>query len=155
MKRLPAEVTLDAINTATGTTEKFNGIPAGTRAIELPDPNFASYFLDVMGRPQRVITCECERTSQPNLAHVLHLVNGEVLNRKLADPAGRAAKLAAGKLSDDQVGQELYIALLSRPPSKEELAKVHEIVARAPNRREGVEDLLWALCNSREFLFNH
>ncbi len=155
VKRLPAEVTLDAINTATLTQEKFAGIPSGTRAIELPDPNFASYFLDVMGRPQRVITCECERTSEPNLAHVLHLVNGDVLNRKLTDPDGRAAKLAAGKLSDEQVAGELYLALLSRVPSKDEVAKVSEIIGRAPNRREGIEDLLWALCNSREFLFNH
>ncbi len=155
VKRLPAEVTLDAINTATLTQEKFAGIPAGTRAIELPDPNYASYFLDVMGRPQRVITCECERTSEPNLAHVLHLLNGDVLNGKLTDPAGRAAKLAAAKLSDQQVAEELYLALLSRVPSKDEVTKVAEIINRAPNRREGVEDLLWALCNSREFLFNH
>ncbi len=155
VKRLPAEVTLDAINMATLTQEKFAGIPAGTRAIELPDPNYASYFLDVMGRPQRVITCECERTSEPNLAHVLHLVNGDVLNRKLTDANGRAAKLVAAKLSDEQVAGELYLALLSRVPGKEEVAKVSEIIARAPNRREGIEDLLWALCNSREFLFNH
>jgi hypothetical protein len=155
VKRLPAEVTLDAINTATLTEEKFTGIPAGTRAIELPDPNFASYFLDVMGRPKRVITCECERTSEPNLAHVLHLVNGDVLNRKLTDPNGRAAKLAAAKLTDEQVAGELYLALLSRVPTKDEVAKVSEIIGRAPNRREGIEDLLWALCNSREFLFNH
>jgi hypothetical protein len=86
---------------------------------------------------------------------VLHLVNGEVLNRKLTDPAGRAAKLAASKLTDEQVAAELYLAMLSRVPSKDEVGKVSEIIARAPNRREGMEDLLWALCNSREFLFNH
>ena len=94
VKRLPAEVLLDAIDFACGTREKFTGIPLGTRAIELPDPNYTSYFLDTMGRPGRVTTCECERTGEPNLGQVLHITNGELINRKLSAASGRIAKLS-------------------------------------------------------------
>ena len=155
VKRLPAEVLLDAIDFACRTQEKFDGIPEGTRAIELPDPNYASYFLDTLGRPKRVITCECERTTQPNLAQVLHVANGDVLSRKVADRQGRVAKLVTARLPEESVVSELYLVTLSRPPSEQELSRCHEIIKAAPNRREAVEDILWALCNSREFLFNH
>lgn len=155
VKRMPAEVLLDALDFACGTREKFTGIPLGTRAIELPDPGYTSYFLDTMGRPGRVTTCECERTGQPNLGQVLHITNGEVINRKLADPAGRIARLLAKKTSDADVVADLYLSTLSRVPEAEELKESLQVIARAPNRREGLEDLLWALCNTREFLFNH
>ena len=155
MKRLPAEVLLDAISFATLTQEKFTGIPAGTRAIELPDPNYASYFLDTLGRPKRVITCECERTASPNLAQILHIANGELLNKKITDKAGRIAKLLSAKKTDEQIVQRLYLTTLSRLPSGDEFARCKKIIAEAPNRKEGMEDLLWALCNSRAFLFNH
>jgi hypothetical protein len=155
VKRLPAEVLLDALSFATGTQEKFAGIPAGTRAIELPDPNYASYFLDTMGRPQRVITCECERTAEPNLAGVLHFLNGDVLNGKLSSTSGRLSRLLADKKSDEQILEELYLVTFSRPPKSEEIPRAKEILSRASNRREGLEDLLWALSNSREFVFNH
>jgi hypothetical protein len=155
VKRLPAEVLLDAVDFACGTQEKFNGIPAGTRAIELPDPNYASFFLDTMGRPQRAITCECERTGQPNLAQVLHIANGDVLQKKVADKSGRAAKLLKQKSSDDEAIAELYLHTYCRRPSDDELSACREIIAASPSRSEGLEDILWALCNSREFLFNH
>ena len=156
VKRLPAEVLLDAINHACGTQDKFRGIPAGTRAIELPDPNFASYFLDTLGRPKRVVTCECERTAQPNLAQVLHIANGAVLNDKIFDKNGRIAKLLAEKQkTDEEFIRQLYLHTFSRLPSSEDMSHSKDIIAKAPNRKEGVEDLLWALCNSREFLFNH
>jgi hypothetical protein len=154
VKRLPAEVLLDAVDFAAGTQEKFNGIPAGTRAIELPDPNYASFFLDTMGRPQRAITCECERTGQPNLAQVLHIANGDVLQRKVADKEGRVAKLLKEQ-DDDAAIAELYLHTYCRRPTDDELSACREIIAAAANRGEGLEDILWALCNSREFLFNH
>jgi hypothetical protein len=155
VKRLPAEVLLDAINFATTTQEKFSGIPAGTRAIELPDPNYTSYFLDTLGRPKRVITCECERTAQPNLAQVLHIANGEVLSRKVADASGRAAKLVTAGLPEDAMISELYLTTVSRIPSEAEIERCRQVIERAESRQEGAEDVLWALCNSREFLFNH
>ncbi len=155
VKRLPAEVLLDGINFATGTQEKFSGIPAGTRAIELPDPNFASYFLDTLGRPKRVVTCECERTTQPNLAQVLHIANGEVLSKKVADKNGRIAKLIKKEATDEPILRKLYLCTVSRPPTGDELVRCQTVISGAPNRKEGLEDVLWALCNSREFLFNH
>ena len=155
VKRLPAEVLLDALDFATGTRQKFTGIPAGTRAIELPDPNYASYFLDTMGRPKRVVTCECERTTQPNLAQVLHLANGDVLSGKLADKKGRVARLVAQHKDDAPIIDELYMSTFSRMPGDAERMSAIGVITAAPNRKEGVEDLLWALCNSREFLFNH
>ncbi|HUY88171.1 MAG TPA: DUF1553 domain-containing protein [Pirellulales bacterium] len=155
VKRLPAEVLMDAIDYATGTLERFPGVPPGTRAIELPDPNYASYFLDTLGRPQRVIACECERTVNPNLAQVLQIANGELINRKLADKKGRLAQLIQNKTEPREAIAQLYLATVCRPPSATEIEQGLGIIQGAPNAREGLEDLLWALCNSREFLFNH
>ena len=155
VRRVPAEVLLDAVDFACGTQEKFSGIPAGTRAIELPDPNFTSYFLDTLGRPKRVITCECERTVQPNLAQVLHIANGDLLQGKISNKNGRVANLLANKKTDDEIIANLYLATFSRPPTDDELTSCKQVIADAPNQKEGVEDVLWALCNSREFLFNH
>ena len=155
VKRLPAEVLLDAIDSACGTREKFAGVPLGTRAIELPDPNFDSYFLDILGRPQRVIACDCERTSQPNLAQVLQIANGEMLQRKLADKKGRIVALHKSKRTDALAIHQLYLATFSRPPRSEETAKCKRIIKKSASRQQGLENILWALCNSREFLFNH
>ena len=160
IKRLPAEVLLDAIDSTCGTHEPFGGVPLGTRAIELPDPNFNSYFLDTLGRPQRAIACECERTAEPNLAQVLHIANGELLSRKLADKTGRISQLAGSGTLEKEAGarraiHQLYLSAYSRAPTADELVQCRKIITRAPKPREGLEDLLWALLNSREFLFNH
>lgn len=154
-KRLPAEVLLDAIDQVCGTRERFTGVPLGTRAIELPDPNFSSYFLDTLGRPQRIVSCECERTAEPNLAQVLQLANGELVQRKLTDKAGRLSKLIDNKASDDSAFNEFYLVALSRFPTAREVEHCRTILAGAADRRTGLEDILWALLNSREFLFNH
>jgi hypothetical protein len=154
-KRLSAEVLLDAIDTACGTQERFSGVPLGTRAIELPDPNFQSYFLDTLGRPQRIVACECERTAEPNLAQVLQLVNGELVHRKLTDDKGRIAQLIVHKTSDEDAFRELYLVTLSRRPTAAEIEHCRTILGAADNRREGLEDILWAIINGREFMFNH
>src|SRR5581483_5470276 len=83
VKRLTAEQLADALDFATGTREKYQGLPLGTRAIQLPDTRVRSYLMDVFGRPPRQITCECERTAQPNIAQALHLLNGDFLNKKI------------------------------------------------------------------------
>jgi len=155
VKRLPAEVLLDAIDHACGTHERFPGVPPGTRAIALPDPNFESYFLDTLGRPRRLTNCECERTAEPNMAQVLHLCNGVKFEKKLADKTGRLAKLTAADKSLEEVLRQLYLATFSRLPSAAELSTCQEVVGQSENRKKGLENILWALCNSREFLFNH
>jgi len=154
-KRMPAEVLLDAINFACGTREKFPDVPYGMRAIDLPDPNFESYFLDTLGRPQRLTHCECERTAEPNLAQVLHLANGDHLQRKLTDRSGRIQQLIESGVDDEDMFRELYLVTFSRPSTAEEINLCHRLIQQSANRREGLENLLWVLCNSREFLLNH
>ncbi len=155
VRRLTAEQMADAIDSATGTLTKYPGLPLGTRAIQLPDAEVQSFFLDVFGRPPRKITCECERTSQPNIGQALHLLNGDFLNRKLADSKGRIAQMFKAKKKPSEMVEELYLVTLSRLPSTEEVARAERWISEAPNPREGVQDFLWVLINSREFLFNH
>jgi hypothetical protein len=154
VRRLTAEELADAIDFATGTREKYKGLPPGTRAIQLPDPHVSSFLLDVFGRPGRKITCECERTTQPNIAQALHLLNGDFLNQKIAAPAGRVEALFKAKKDLPVVVEELYLVTLSRPPRPEERQRALRWIAEAPSPREGAQDLLWTLLNSREFLFN-
>lgn len=154
-RRLPAEILLDAINQAALVQEQFENSPPGTRAISLADPSTGSYFLDIFGRPRRTSTCECERRSQPDLIQVLHLSNSEKMHAKVSDPAGRVARLLAAGKNDTEMVDELYLSALGRFPTAEERSGVGQVIAAAPSRKEGLEDLLWALLNSAEFVFNH
>jgi hypothetical protein len=155
VKRLSAEQLADALDFVTGTRERYQGLPAGTRAIQLPDTSVRSFLLDVFGRPPRQITCECERRAQPNIAQALHLLNGPDLNRKISAPTGRIEQLFKLRTPLPAVIDDLYLATLSRPPTKQETAKAREWIAQAGSAKEGAQDLLWSLLNSREFLFNH
>jgi hypothetical protein len=155
VKRLTAEQLADALDFATGTREKYQGLPLGTRAVQLPDTRVRSFLLDTFGRPPRQITCECERSTQPNIAQALHLLNGDFLNRKIAAPTGRAEALLKAKTPLPDVVEELYLVTLSRPPQPGETAKAIDWIKKAPTEREGVQDLLWVLLNRSEFLFNH
>jgi hypothetical protein len=155
VRRLTAEQLADAIDFATGTVEKYKGLPLGTRAIQLPDSGVKSFLLDVFGRPARQITCECERTAQPNIAQAMHLLNGQFLNKRLADPKGRIEALMKAKKPLPEIIGELYLVTLSRPARPDEVERATHWITQAGNPRDGVQDLLWALLNSREFLFNH
>jgi hypothetical protein len=155
VKRLLAEQLADALDTITGTQEKYVGLPLGTRAIQLPDTKVRSFLLDVFGRPPRKITCECERTATPNIAQALHLLNGDFLNKKIEAPTGRIENLFKAKTPLPQIIDELYLLTLSRPPTTDEVERAQDGIAAAPTPKEGVQDLLWVLVNSREFLFNH
>src|SRR5205807_1427215 len=114
-----------------GIQEKYPGLPLGTRAIQLPDSRVRSFFLDVFGRPPRQVTCECERTAQPNIAQALHLLNGDFLNRKIAAPAGRVEKLVRAKKPLPAIAEELYLVTLSRPPRPDEVRKARDWIAKA------------------------
>jgi hypothetical protein len=151
IKRLTAEQIADAIDVATGTREKYAGLPLGTRAIQLPDTKVRSFLMDTFGRPMRRITCECERTTQPNIAQALHLLNGDFLNKKIAAPTGRIETLLKEKKPLPEILEELFLVTLSRPPAAAELEKVKQSLAMAPSLREGLQDLLWALLNTRSF----
>jgi hypothetical protein len=155
VKRLTAEQLADALDFATGTREKYPGLPSGTRAIQLPDPAVKSFLLDVFGRPPRQITCECERTSEPNIAQALHLLNGDFLNQKINAPTGRLEALSKAKTPVPAIVEEIYLVTLSRLPTPDEAQKALAWIGAASTAREGAQDLLWTLVNSREFLFNH
>lgn len=155
-KALPAEVLLDAICQATGVPERFNGWPVGSRAIEVWDNRLPSYFFRIFGRPQRVSVCECERGNEPSIAQALHLMNSPESFYKLRHRDGRAARLARSKLTSEQVIDELFLATLSRLATDEE-RKLMLVAFRETTgvRRAAVEDVLWTLLNTKEFLYNH
>ena len=155
-KRLQAEVLLDAIDRVTQSPTRFAGMPPGVRAVALPDTGFASYFLNVFGRPQSSTACECERTQQANLSQSLHLLNSEEIQSKLAADTGTAATLAAddGRSVREKV-QTLYRMALSRMPTDDEIKTTLSYLAARDDKRQAFEDLVWSLINSKEFLFNH
>ncbi len=158
VRRLPAEVLLDSINIACGTPEKFNDLPLGTRAIQLPDPQVTgegSDFLNTFGRPPRLIACECERMPEPNLSQTLRLMNGDLINRKVGENNGRIAKLVQSKKSDPAILDELYLTTLGHPPQQRERTLILGTLAFGADRRQVFEDVLLTLLNSKEFLFNH
>ena len=166
-RRLKAEVLLDAFSAATAVPTTFRidarnanrGLgrmyPEGFRALQLPDSNVASYFLKSFGRPERLATCECERTSEPSMAQALHLANGDTLNDKLAKKGNRLDQLLAKKMSAEDLLEETYLLTLNRPPTLAEKTKLTQTLATAADRRPALEDLFWSLLSSREFLFNH
>ena len=155
-KRLNAEVLLDSINQVTGTSTSFGGVPAGTRATQLPDSGFSSYFLTVFGRPESSSACECERSSEANLAQSLHLLNSSEIQGKLTSGTGRAATLSADKERDnaDKV-KELYLLAFARDPSSEEREIAIAHIDKTGDEKIAFEDIVWALINTKEFLFNH
>jgi Protein of unknown function (DUF1549)/Protein of unknown function (DUF1553) len=156
-RRLPAEVLLDAVGVVTGSREKFAALPEAFRATQLPDDGFASYFLDVFGRPKRESVCECERSTEANLSQTLHLLNSDDINGKLTPDTARAAKLAVDGRSEADNVEELYRVALARKPTDEERAEcVAFLGKRKAGRqlRQGYEDLIWTLLNTKEFLFN-
>jgi hypothetical protein len=160
-RRLSAEVLLDAIDVLFGQPTKFPGLPPGTRAVQLPDSGFDSFFLTAFGRPQAVSACECERTGDASLVQSLHLTNSAALQQQLAADTGRAARLASDTARNyDEKIRELYLTAFAREPQQEERERLTSYFsAVAPGdgaaNRAAYEDALWALVNTKEFLFNH
>src|SRR5262249_19649027 len=120
VRRLSAEVLLDAISNATGSPEEFPGLPHGTRAMELWDNRMPSYFLEIFGRPARTTPCECGRVTEPTISQALHLMNAPEIEAKISDPHGRVAKLLGREADDSRVVDELCLATLGRLPSESE-----------------------------------
>src|SRR5690606_25194140 len=128
----------------------------GTRAVELPDNGFNSYFLTVFGRPESSSACECERSSEANLAQSLHLLNSGEIQGKLTGGAGLAATLSAdNNRSHSEKIRQLYLLAFSREPTEEEMSVAVAHIEKAENKRFAYEDIVWALINTKEFLFNH
>jgi hypothetical protein len=166
LKRLSAEVLLDALSQVTGVPTEFPDYPQGLRALQLPDNNVVSYFLSAFGRPAREFTCECERTDDSNVTQTLHLANGKTLNDKLKVPENRLKQWLDAGLADAALIERLYLTALGRAPTAEETARLTTGLAEATAgltdatqvataRREALEDLVWAVLTSKEFLFVH
>jgi len=153
-RRLNAEVLFDAVDQITLSKPAFKGVPAGTRAVQLPDNQFESYFLSVFGRPDFASACECERSGDSSLAQSLLLYNSAELMKKIAGP--RVQQLAADKGAHEARLKGLYRTALSRDPTAEELAVMSRHLESRPQALQAAyEDILWALVNTKEFLFNH
>jgi hypothetical protein len=167
-RRLTAEVLLDSVNQVIKAENKFEGLPVGMHAVQLPDNgyNASSYFLTVFGRPEGSTSCECERSQGASLAQSLHLLNSKELQEKIAGDKGYAASLAADTSDSDQKKiADLYMTAFARQPESKELetavGHIEKKVAGKSDkdqlaaRRQAYEDIIWALINTKEFLFNH
>ncbi|MCK6485701.1 MAG: DUF1553 domain-containing protein [Phycisphaerae bacterium] len=155
IRRLSAEVLLDAVCRVTGVPEKYSGLPLGARAVQIADARSGSYFLDVFGRPPRLSACTCERSNEPTLSQALHLINGQTLTAKIASDAGRLAKQLAAGTTPEAIIEDLYLTALTRKPTAAEMAHLVAALSAADNPRQGLEDVYWAVLNSKEFVFNH
>lgn len=154
-KRLGAEVLLDAISRLSAVPTGFDGLPNGTRAIELPDESVASTFLDTFGRPKRDTACECERVTDASLGQSLMLLNSNDVQSKLATAESRAGLLSKDARPDEAKVTELFWSAFGRPPSSGEITSALGHLGKYPEkRREAYEDIIWALINAKEFQFN-
>jgi hypothetical protein len=172
VRRLSAEVILDAYAQVTGVptpftevsvgvtggTAKNDSYPPGTRALQLPDAQVVSRFLDAFGRAERSQTCSCERQQDASVGQALHLNNGQTLNDKLRAKGSRVERWLGEKVPDGEAVSRLFALALSRGPTAAEAKRFGAALAEAgadpAARREALEDLFWAVLTSREFLFN-
>jgi hypothetical protein len=154
IRRMRAEVMLDCIGKATGSRDKFPGLPLGAHATEIADGVTTNYFLTTFGRASRETPCTCEVSLEPNLSQALDLINGESIQNKIM--YGSAIKeMLAAKLDDKTILTNLYLRTLSRAPTADELKALTPLLANPATRRKSLEDIFWALLNSKEFMFNH
>jgi hypothetical protein len=162
VRRLSAEVLLDAISRSTGVPDSFTGYPVGIRAVQVPDPSLKSHFMSLFGRSERITACTCERNGEVTLPQLLHMIGGDTVLRKIdpaKSPQGRLAQLLAAKRSDREMIEELCLATLSRLPRPSEWTvfekTLQQTLAAGETREHFHRDLFWALLNSNEFAFNH
>jgi hypothetical protein len=154
VRRIPAEQMLDCLNQVTETQEKFRGLPLGSRAVQIADGTTTNYFLTSFGRAPRETVCDCEATTDPSLSQALHMLNGDAVHGKVQQGAVVKKLLDAGQ-TPAQVVETLYVRCLARKPTAEEVEQLTTVASQAANPQLGLEDVMWAILNSREFLFNH
>jgi hypothetical protein len=153
-RRIRAEMLLDCISQVTDTQDKFQGLPLGARAVQIADGRTGNYFLTTFGRTPRDTVCACDVSTDPSLSQALHMVNGDTVHGKITS-GGTIARLLSEGQSPAQVIESLYIGALTRRPTPLELDQLLAVVDQAENVQAGLEDVFWAILNSREFVFNH
>ncbi|HTN02723.1 MAG TPA: DUF1549 and DUF1553 domain-containing protein, partial [Planctomycetaceae bacterium] len=154
LRRIKAESVLDILSQVTGTKDKFPGLPLGARAVQIADGGTSTYFLTTFGRATRETPCSCEVKMEPTLSQALHLLNGDTSNNKIQQ-GGLIAQWLKDKVPPEEILDRLYVRCLSRKPLPEELAALKPLIAEGNDQRKSLEDIFWAVLNSREFLFNH
>ena len=154
LRRIKAETFLDCISQVTETKNKFPGLPQGARAVQIADGGISTYFLTTFGRATRETVCSCEVKLEPTLSQSLHLLNGATTTTRIAQGNLIGKRLQEKKTAADVI-EELYVRCLSRQPTAKEKAKLAALVATEKDTKKALEDVFWALLNSREFMFNH
>jgi hypothetical protein len=154
VRRIKAETFLDCISQVTDTKNKFQGLPLGARAVQIADGTTSTYFLTTFGRATRDTVCSCEVKLEPTLSQSLHLLNGDVTTSRIAG-GNLIGKRLAEKKAPNAIIEELYLRCVSRKPTPAEMQKLEALVAEATDKKQALDDVFWALLNSREFMFNH
>ena len=154
LRRIKAESMLDILSQVTNTKDKFPRLPLGARAVQIADGATSNYFLTTFGRATRETACSCEVKMEPTLSQALHLMNGDTSNAKIQQ-GGILDALLKEKLPPEQIVEKLYIRCLSRKPLPEEAEALKPLFAEGSDVKKSLDDVFWALLNSREFLFNH
>ncbi|MBN9123085.1 MAG: DUF1549 domain-containing protein [Planctomycetes bacterium] len=154
IRRIRAETMLDVITQVTDTKNKFQGLPLGARAVQIADGGVSTYFLTTFGRPTRETVCSCEVRLEPTLSQSLHLLNGSTVEPKIAQ-GNIVGKMLQEKKTPAQIVEHLFVRCLSRAPKPDELKTLVAIVEASKDKKQALEDVFWAIMNSREFMFNH
>jgi hypothetical protein len=155
VRLLPAEVLLDAVSQVLEAPERFVNAPGVVRSTQLPGPASGVAFLKTFGKPDRLLTCECERSDATTLAQAFQMINGETLRRKLELSDNRIGRALRQGISDSDLLCELYLAALCREPTATERARMLSHAGSSAGRRKSWEDIAWAILNSKEFLLRH
>jgi Protein of unknown function (DUF1553) len=154
VRRIRAETMLDCITQVTETKNKFPGLPLGARAVQIADGNVSTYFLTTFGRATRESVCSCEVKLEPTLSQSLHMLNGDATTQRIRAGALINRRLAEKK-PPEHIVEELYLRTIARKPSPKEMESLTKAIAAEPDKVKALEDVFWALLNTREFLFNH